>query len=100
MSEPANCYPPNPPQVPKDLTEPNWSYCTRVLLVLASLVVFIALYIGLVVGSAYVCYSSFQSLKGSGTYMLEQPRQAKDRSAAVPRFVNPNYSCPLSSTSC
>ena len=60
-------YPPNPANVPADLTEPNWAYCSRVTFVLGSLVLFIALYLGLVVGSAYLCYSSFMTLKGSVT---------------------------------
>ncbi len=62
MNERTPLYPPNPVGVPADLTELNWSYCTRVLLVLACLLIFIAVYVGLVAGSAYVSYSSFMSL--------------------------------------
>lgn len=65
MNQPAALYPPNPANVPADLTELNWSYFTRALLVLASLILFFALYVGLVLGSAYMVYSSFKGLKSS-----------------------------------
>src|SRR5687767_989871 len=69
MAEPTAIaiYPPNPTNVPADLSEPNWAYCSRVLFVLGSLLLFIALYLGLVAGSAYLCYSSFMSLKESAS---------------------------------
>jgi Zn-dependent protease with chaperone function len=82
MSEPAPLYPPNPRNVPADFTEPNWSYCSRVLLVLACLVLFIVVYVGLVAGSAYVCYTSFMALKGSVSGVKEPPQNPYARPAA------------------
>src|SRR5262245_43761547 len=94
MTDPVSLYPPNPPHVPKDLTELNWSYCTRVLLVLTSLLVFIAVYLGLVAGSAYICYWSFQSLKGSATYVIEPPRQS-NRTPPASRPWPPRIQLPI-----
>ncbi len=61
MTDTAPLYSPNPPNVPKDLTEPNWSYCTRVLLVLAGLILFMALYVGLVAGPRMFAYGHFRA---------------------------------------
>jgi Zn-dependent protease with chaperone function len=47
--------------MPPDLTTPSTSYRLRVFVVLASLMLFALLYLGLVAGSAYLCYSSFTS---------------------------------------
>ncbi len=49
-------YPPSPANVPPDLTRPSKSYRTRVIIVLASLFVFVIIYLGLTIGSAYTCY--------------------------------------------
>jgi Zn-dependent protease with chaperone function len=59
MADAAIPYPPAPPNVPAGLTAPTTSYRARVLVVLASLFVFAFLYLGLVLGSAYLCYWSF-----------------------------------------
>jgi hypothetical protein len=48
--------------VPPDLTTPSTSYRVRVLVVLSSLFLFASLYLGLVVGSAYLCYQCFAAL--------------------------------------
>jgi Zn-dependent protease with chaperone function len=45
--------------VPPDLTTPTASYRLRVIVVLTSLFLFAFLYLGLVAGSAYLCYWSF-----------------------------------------
>src|SRR5579872_7267850 len=49
-------YPPGPAHVPADFTSPTSRYRWEVALVLVSLVISLALYLGLVVGSAYLCY--------------------------------------------
>jgi hypothetical protein len=67
MPDGAAPYPPAPPNVPPDLTTPTASYRVRVLVVLASLLLFASLYLGLVVGSAYLCYWSFASLGPAGS---------------------------------
>ena len=63
MPEPVPCYPPNPERLPAGLTELNWSYFGRALLVLVTLILFVAVYLGLLVGSGYLCYASFMALK-------------------------------------
>jgi hypothetical protein len=62
MADSVDLYPPGPDNVPPYLTAPTRSYKTRVLIVLASLFIFVALYIGLVVGSAYFSYWSFSQI--------------------------------------
>jgi Zn-dependent protease with chaperone function len=62
MADVARLYPPNPVAVPPDLTKPTGSYRFRVVIVLLCLVVFVGVYLGLTVGSAYTCYSCFSSL--------------------------------------
>lgn len=62
MADGVATYPPPPPNVPPDLTTPTTSYRWRVLVVLTSLCLFAALYLGLVAGSAYLCYWSFAAL--------------------------------------
>ncbi len=62
MPDLADLYPPAPAHVPPDLTKPTPGYRARVLVVLVSLFLFVALYVGLVVGSAYLCYHSFATL--------------------------------------
>jgi Zn-dependent protease with chaperone function len=59
-------YPVAPANVPANLTTPPLGYRVRVLVVLASLLLFALLYVGLVVGSGYLCYWCFASL-GSGS---------------------------------
>jgi hypothetical protein len=56
MSEPSELYPPAPTSVPTDLTSPSREYRFRVVVVLICLLVFVAVYLALTVGSAYVCY--------------------------------------------
>jgi Zn-dependent protease with chaperone function len=58
MSISPSLYPPAPPGIPKDLTAPTARYRRQVLLVLASLLLFVLLYIGLVVGTAYLAWWS------------------------------------------
>jgi Zn-dependent protease with chaperone function len=64
MSDGAVPYPPAPANVPPDLTTPSVSYRLRVLIVLTSLVLFALLYLGLVAGTAYFCYTSFAAAFG------------------------------------
>jgi Zn-dependent protease with chaperone function len=52
----SHLYPPSPATVPPDLTRPSESYRSRVIIVLASLIVFVIIYLGLTIGSAYTCY--------------------------------------------
>lgn len=59
---PAPLYPPTPTNVPPGLTTPSGSYRTRVVVVLASLVVFMIVYLALTVGSAVLCYYCFDQL--------------------------------------
>jgi Zn-dependent protease with chaperone function len=58
--------------VPPDLTTPTTSYRLQVLVVLASLFLFALLYVGLTVGSAYLCYSAFASLAGTDPYHVSR----------------------------
>src|SRR5947209_3143064 len=51
-------YPPRPPGVPHDLTAPTARYRFQVLVVLASLMAFFVLYLGLVVAAGWLCYWS------------------------------------------
>jgi Zn-dependent protease with chaperone function len=62
MADTALPYPPTPPNVPPDLTTPTTSYRVRVVVVLLSLFLFVFIYVGLVIGSAYLCYTSFAAL--------------------------------------
>src|SRR3954469_3826966 len=62
MADITSLYPPNPENVPPGLTTPSGSYRTRVLVVLGSLVAFLAVYLGLTLGSAYLCYWCFAEL--------------------------------------
>jgi Zn-dependent protease with chaperone function len=62
MSKIDSLYPPGPAHVPPDLTTPSRSYKTRVVIVLVSLFLFVALYVGLVIGSAYLSYWSFRQI--------------------------------------
>ena len=62
----APLYPPPPAQVPADLTVPPARYRAQVIIVLVSLILFVLLYLGLIVGSAYLCYWSFAAM-GSDT---------------------------------
>src|SRR5262245_44278997 len=59
-------YPPAPPNVPPRLTTPTMGYRARVPGVVTSLLLFAFLYLGLVAGSAYLCYWSFASLGSAG----------------------------------
>src|SRR5262249_13952858 len=52
----AKLYPPSPVDVPDDLAVPSGRYRLQVILVLASLLLFAALYMGLVAGSGYLTY--------------------------------------------
>ncbi len=58
----SDLYPPAPAQVPPGLASPTTGYRTRVVVVLGSLFLFLVLYLGLVIGSAYFCYYSFAQL--------------------------------------
>jgi Zn-dependent protease with chaperone function len=53
------CYPSAPANVPADLTAPTARYRLQVVLVLTGLFVFVVLYIGLVILSAFLVYWSF-----------------------------------------
>src|SRR4051812_47065280 len=67
----APLYPPTPTNVPPGLTTPSASYRTRVVVVLASLAVFMAVYLGLTLGSAYLCYWCFNELGRKPTGRVE-----------------------------
>jgi len=54
-------YPPNPVAVPPDLTRPPGSYRARVFIVLCCLFAFLAVYLGLTVGTAYLSYYCFSA---------------------------------------
>lgn len=56
MAATALPYPPAPPGVPDDLAAPPWDYRARVGVVLASLLLFILAYLGLLLGSGYLVY--------------------------------------------
>ncbi|HZO14343.1 MAG TPA: M48 family metallopeptidase, partial [Polyangiaceae bacterium] len=56
-------YPPSPDAAPA-LPRTTSAYRLRVVVVLASLIAFLALYLGLVVGSAYLVYVSYQHAGG------------------------------------
>jgi Zn-dependent protease with chaperone function len=62
MAHAVDYYPSSPAEIPSQLTKPSAGYRVRVIVVLTSLILFVLLYIGLVVGSAYLCYSSFAAL--------------------------------------
>src|SRR5437868_4153236 len=62
MADTVDYYPPTPAHVPSNLTRSTGSYRARVLVVLLSLFLFLALYLALVLGSAYLCYYSFAQL--------------------------------------
>ena len=62
MADIAAPYPPAPTNVPADLTSPATSYRVRVIVVLTSLFLFAFLYLGLVTGTAYLCWRSFSSI--------------------------------------
>ncbi len=55
MAETESFYPPGPSGIPPDLAVPSARYRLQVFVVLFSLMVFFLLYVGLVVGSAYLC---------------------------------------------
>jgi Zn-dependent protease with chaperone function len=59
MAEALAVYPPGPTNVPPDLTAVAPGYRLRVVVVLTSLFLFVLLYLGLLVGSAYLCYYAF-----------------------------------------
>ena len=59
MPDLAHLYPPAPAGVPADLTAPSPSYRFHVVVVLVSLMAFLVIYLGLTIGSAYVCYYCF-----------------------------------------
>ena len=58
----AHLYPRGPANVSADLGAPSPSYRFRVFVVLFSLGVFVAVYLLLTVGSAYLCYSCFAAV--------------------------------------
>lgn len=71
MNDTTVLYPPTPGNVPLGLTKPSGSYRTRVVVVLVSLFAFLAVYLGLTFGSAYLCYWCFDALGGDPS----QPRR-------------------------
>jgi hypothetical protein len=62
MADVSHLYPPTPAGVPADLTTPTGSYRFRVVIVLVCLILFVGVYLGLTVGSAYTCYACFAEL--------------------------------------
>lgn len=95
MADIAALYPPTPQNVPPDLTKPPGSYRTRVVVVLVSLAAFMAVYLGLTLGSAYLCYWCFASLGGDPN----EPKQAvtyRDRSGRPQtRYERPSEHSPI-----
>src|SRR5262249_53139239 len=72
QGERLDLYPAGPVNVPPDLTVPTASYRLRVILVLTGLFLFVLLYLGLAVGSAYVCYRGFASLAATDPYHVSR----------------------------
>ena len=66
-------YPPNPPGIPEDLTKPTQSYRTRVLVVLACLMVFFTIYLTLTVGSAGIVVWCIYELIPSSRKVVDRP---------------------------
>jgi Zn-dependent protease with chaperone function len=85
MSDTATFYPPAPADAPADLTAPTAGYRARVLIVLVSLILFVALYVGLVIGSAFLSYYSFSHIGDdsprSTTYYGRGYRPSRSRSS-------------------
>jgi Zn-dependent protease with chaperone function len=80
-------YPPAPLDVPPDLTRPSVSYRVRVFVVLSSLFLFAFLYLGLVVGSAYLCYWSFASLGSTESEKLTGRNVLREAAATDERLT-------------
>jgi Zn-dependent protease with chaperone function len=87
MADEAVPYPPAPANVPPDLTTPTLSYRLRVLVVLSSLFLFASLYLGLVVGSAYLCYQSFAALIDPNPYQGTRLAPLQDVSRTEERLT-------------
>jgi len=49
-------YPPSPEDVPEGLTLPSPAYVMQMIMLMGSLIIFVILYIGLVLGSLWLCY--------------------------------------------
>src|SRR5262245_64303374 len=62
MTDVSHLYPPTPTHVPADLTTPSGHYRFRVTIVLLCLLVFVAIYLGLTIGSAYASFACFAAL--------------------------------------
>src|SRR5436305_619048 len=60
MATAAPFYPPAPANVPPALTTPSRRYRLQVVLVLASLMSFVVLYVGLIAAAAYSVYWAYQ----------------------------------------
>ncbi len=90
MTDVAVPYPPSPPNVPADLTTPTGSYRARVVIVLISLLLFALLYLGLVVGSAYLCYWCFAST-GSATRSTAAGRSILQDAARTEQRILTEY---------
>lgn len=78
MQPASSYYPPNPERVPPDLTEMTWPYFLRALVVLVCLVVFVAVYLGMVAGSGYLCYLSFVSMRDPTPMFRKDERSQRD----------------------
>jgi Zn-dependent protease with chaperone function len=75
MADVSHLYPPTPAGVPADLTTPTGSYRFRVVIVLVCLILFVVVYLGLTVGSAYTCYACFAELAADEPKPAAQPGQ-------------------------
>ncbi|MDB5307575.1 MAG: hypothetical protein JWO38_1777 [Gemmataceae bacterium] len=80
MADVEHLYPSAPANVPPDLAAPSGSYRARVIVVLISLTVFAAIYLGLIVGSAYLGYSCFAAL-GEGEPKPARTQPVNSRSS-------------------
>lgn len=79
MSADLDTYPPNPVDVPPDLTVPTRGYRAQVVIVLASLFLFLVLYLGLVGGSAWVSYRCFAEIGSGGSTRHMSPAIRRGR---------------------
>jgi Zn-dependent protease with chaperone function len=76
----ADLYPTSPANVPLDLTAPSRSYKIRVIIVLVSLIAFVALYFAMIVGTAYFSYWSFTQIGGEPRPVPFNTRGTRGRS--------------------
>ena len=86
-------YPPSPANVPPDIATPTSAYRLRVFVVLASLLLFVFLYFGLIVGSGYLCYSCVMAVFGKPPEFASRPliKQANALNAQLNRRYDAEF---------